>query len=250
MFQSLTTALRTLTILPIPGKDTDKFSSSLPFFPIAGGLIAAVVVLISEFIRIAPGINYLSGIILTGATVLLTGALHIDGLADAADGFGGGKSKERILEIFKDSRLGTFGVAAVIFDLLIKIVMYSWYYERHDLLMIIISLVWSRMFQAVALSFVVPATPDKGIASSFTEGKNKVHVIISFILLVVLNFIICKNTIVFIPIILAFILVIAFVFFCIKKIAGITGDCIGAINELTEISILFTGCLIGNIPTR
>lgn len=248
MIRSITTALRTLTILPIPGKDTDKFSSSLPFFPIAGGLIAAVVVLISEFILMAPDIHYLSGIILVGATVLLTGALHIDGLADVADGFGGGKSKEHILEIFKDSRLGTFGVIAVIFDLLIKIVMYSWYYEKHNFLIITISLVWSRMFQAVALSFVTPATPTKGIASSFTGGKYKVQVIISFVLLVSFSFIICKNTIVFIPIVIAFVSVVAFVLFCIKKITGITGDCIGAINELTEVSILFTGCIIGNLP--
>lgn len=248
MIRSLTTAIRTLTILPIPGKDTDNFPSSLPFFPIAGGLIAAVLVLISEAIHIAPDIHYLSGIILVGVTMLLTGALHIDGLADVADGFGGGNSKERILEIFKDSRLGTFGVIAVIFDLLIKIVMYSWYYEKDNLSIIIISIVWSRMLQAAALSFVIPAIPNKGIASSFTGGKNKLQVIFSSILLAFVIFIIYKNVFLFLPITIAFISVFAFVFFCIKKISGITGDCIGAINELSEISILFTGCFIGNIP--
>ena len=60
-------------------------------------------------------------ILSTALTVLLTGAFHEDGLADTFDGLGGGATRERALEIMKDSRIGTFGVAALVLTLLIKI---------------------------------------------------------------------------------------------------------------------------------
>lgn len=247
MIRSCVTAIRTLTILPVPGKETDKFPSSLPLFPVAGCVIAVFAYFVFRGTSLIPDIPLLSGIIMTGALIFLTGTLHLDGIADVADGLGGGKTKEKILEIFKDSRLGTFGVTALVIDVLIKSVMYSWYCDNHTFLIIGLSLVWSRMFQAVALTFVPSATPNKGIAASFSGGNYKVQVVLSFVLLTVGSLLFFNKPVVIILLIaFAVVPLFFFIYICIKKIGGLTGDCIGAINEISEVSILFAGCFVVN----
>jgi adenosylcobinamide-GDP ribazoletransferase len=92
-----------------------------PAVPIAGALIAAtgsVVLLASR----AVGLPVLPGAVLAvAATVLATGAMHEDAIADLADGFGGAKSVEAKLDIMKDPRLGSFGAAALGLSLLLKV---------------------------------------------------------------------------------------------------------------------------------
>jgi adenosylcobinamide-GDP ribazoletransferase len=229
----------------VPGKETDKFPSSLPLFPVAGCVLAALVYLIFRGTNLIPGIPFLPGIIITVSLLILTGALHLDGIADVADGLGGGKTKEKILEIFKDSRLGTFGVTALVVDVLIKTVMYSWYCDSHTFIIIGLSLVWSRMFQAVALTFVPPATPQKGIGASFSGGHYKVQVTVSFLLLILSCFLLFNKPFsVMMLVAFAAILLLIFIYICMKKIGGLTGDCIGAINEISELAILFGGCFV------
>lgn len=245
MIRSCVTAIRTLSILPVPGKETNDFPSSLPMFPVAGCVLAAFAYIIFRGTNLIPDIPLLSGIIITVSLLILTGALHLDGIADVADGLGGGKTKEKILEIFKDSRLGTFGVTALVIDILIKTVMYSWYCDNHMFFIIGLSLVWSRMFQAVALTFVSSATPQKGIAASFSGGRYKVQVIMSFLLLTLSCFLLFNKPFsVMILVTFAIILILIFISICMKKIGGLTGDCIGAINEISEMAILFGGCFV------
>jgi adenosylcobinamide-GDP ribazoletransferase len=247
MIRSCVTAIRTLTILPVPGKETDKFPSSLPLFPVAGCIIAAFAYIVFRGTSLIPDIPFLSGIIITVSLLILTGALHLDGIADVADGLGGGKTKEKVLEIFKDSRLGTFGVTALVIDVLIKTVMYSWYCDNHKFLIIGLSLIWSRMFQAVALTFVPSATPHKGIAASFSGGHYKVQVTVSFLLLTIICLLLFdKPAIVILLLAFPVVMLLFFIYICMKKIGGLTGDCIGAINEISEVAILFAGCFVVN----
>ena len=99
------------------GAARPDFSRSARVFPAIGVLVGAVgglVLIIAHDLGESP-------LIATGlavlATFLLTGGLHEDGLADAADGFGGGKTVEQKLEIMDDSRIGTYGAAALVFSL-------------------------------------------------------------------------------------------------------------------------------------
>src|SRR5690606_10536778 len=92
----------------------------VPWFPIAGALIGAAVG------GIAVGMSELvpplvAGAVAVGAGVLVTGAFHEDGLADVADAFGGGWTVERRLEILKDSRHGTYGVAALATSIVVRV---------------------------------------------------------------------------------------------------------------------------------
>ena len=90
-------------------------------FPVVGALVGAVgglVLIIAVWLDIPPLVAAAFAVM---ATMIFTGGLHEDGLADTVDGFGGGENAERKLAIMDDSRIGTFGVAAVVFSILIRI---------------------------------------------------------------------------------------------------------------------------------
>jgi len=246
MISRCVTSLRILTTIPVPGKDTQVMASSMPFFPLAGFLIALVMYFVFLLFDYCQPLVPISGILLTGVLFLVTGGLHFDGFADCCDGFGGGRTKEKILAIFKDSRLGTYGVAGLCIDILLRAALYTWYVEHHFFMVILVSLVVSRSFQAFALSIMKSATPGQGSASHFCQGGSKWQVIISNVLILSFCIIIVSNPLVMAAVIAsAFIAGAMFMLYCNKRIDGVTGDCIGALSEITELLIL-TGGVIGS----
>lgn len=116
-------ALMLLTRLPT-GKSAEPDDATVAraawIFPVVGLLVGAAgggTYMLASYL----GLGMASAVLLAmGAQVLLTGALHEDGLADTADGFGGGRSRERKLEIMRDSRIGTYGVVALILILSLR----------------------------------------------------------------------------------------------------------------------------------
>jgi adenosylcobinamide-GDP ribazoletransferase len=97
------------------------FRRAARIFPLVGALVGVAggaVLLIAAWLHIPPLIAASLAVL---ATMMLTGGLHEDGLADTADGFGGGATAARKLEIMDDSRIGTFGVAAVVFSILLRV---------------------------------------------------------------------------------------------------------------------------------
>ena len=83
-------------------------------FPIVGALVGAFGALAFWGAALVGLHPFVAGVLAVAATLLVTGALHEDGLADTADGFGAGGSRERKLEIMRDSRIGTYGVVALV----------------------------------------------------------------------------------------------------------------------------------------
>lgn len=116
-------AVQYFTRVPMPtwvGHSAEHLSGAARYFPAVGVLVGGVGALVLWTTSLVlPG--PLPVILSTAVTVLLTGAFHEDGLADTFDGLGGGYTRERALEIMKDSRIGTFGTAALVLTLLIKI---------------------------------------------------------------------------------------------------------------------------------
>ena len=120
LFAEIATCLRFFSRLPLSGgwrPDGPPLSRSLRLLPLAGLLIGALVALPTVLATlaglpsaIAAGLGVLCGL-------FATGGLHEDGLADTADGFGGGATRERKLAIMRDSRIGTYGVLALILSL-------------------------------------------------------------------------------------------------------------------------------------
>ena len=128
LLADLAACLRFYTRLPLPAGRRDDDPHAMPDFsrvaaqvPIAGaliGLLGALVLVLADRLSIAP---LPAATIAIGCLVLLTGAMHEDGLADLCDGFGAGTNRERKLEIMKDSRLGTYGAAALVLSMVMRI---------------------------------------------------------------------------------------------------------------------------------
>ena len=109
-----------------------------------------------------------------GAMILLTGALHEDGLADIADGFGGGKDKASKLRIMRDSRIGTYGVVAVAIVLIAKITALSTIAEWDvgaAAAALIAATTWSRALFAPTMRWLSPARSDGLGADAGTPGE-------------------------------------------------------------------------------
>lgn len=121
-------ALRFYSRLPVPALPGEADPHALPDFPrmarmlpIAGailGLVAAAVLAGAAALGLPP---LVAAALAIASLVLATGALHEDGLADVCDGFGGGATRERRLEIMKDSRVGAFGATALALALIVRV---------------------------------------------------------------------------------------------------------------------------------
>ncbi len=117
-------AIGFLTRLPVPllrTVDPPPLAHTMRMFSIVGALIGAligIILLILTELQVPP---ILAAVLAVSAGCLLTGALHEDGLADFVDGIGGGKTRERRLEIMRDSRIGTYGTLALIAVFLVRV---------------------------------------------------------------------------------------------------------------------------------
>lgn len=121
-FRLLCTAVCFFTRLPLirwAGSDTTELNQSVRYFPLVGIIVGASAALSLELANALLPLP-VAVIISMMTTILITGGFHEDGLADALDGLGGGWSREQILMIMKDSRLGSYGALGLVLALLLK----------------------------------------------------------------------------------------------------------------------------------
>lgn len=166
--------------------------------------------------------------------VLLTGGLHEDGLADCADAFRAGRTRERILAILKDSRIGSYGALALIFSILIR-----WQALDHLTIepwkAIIASHAISRTAM-VALAYVSPPAGN-GLGKEFSRSLTA-----GIAIFVSLQAALASIFVPFAFPIAALSVLIAHRYF-MRRIAGVTGDCLGATCQVVESLILVTATL-------
>jgi adenosylcobinamide-GDP ribazoletransferase len=165
--------------------------------------------------------------------VLLTGAFHEDGLADAIDGLGGGWTKEQVLAIMVDSRIGSYGAIGLVLALLTKYQALS--YQT-------VTLIPASIIAGHAISRLCAVLVMATQSYVKTEGKSKPLatqlslvelVMATFFGLLPLTFLAVKYLLALLPV------VIVWLWFSIKikrRIGGYTGDCLGAMQQLTEIA--------------
>ena len=167
-------------------------------------------------------------------TIAVTGALHEDGLADCADGFAGARERGRVLEIMRDSRIGTFGALAVVFAILLKFTLLTSLGQRDVVRVLIIAPVLSRWLVVPLAMVVRPARPD-GLGSAFAGHVGAAQVLVSAIPAVISGGALFQMS--FVTLAAGATSTVAlFGWYCHRRIGGITGDCLGAAIQLAELT--------------
>lgn len=231
-----------LTRFPIFFQDdtilSDKaFAKGILFYPLIGmlvGLTCAGVAFIPYFLKLP----LLAAIFAVLTEICVTGAFHLDGLSDTCDGLFSSRDKERMLEIMHDSRAGTNGVAAIVFDVLLKTICLSYLPSAIMLPAVILMPVAGKTITPVLMHSQY-ARKKSGLGSIYLSPTYTFPMILAMLFGVMLIALWLKN-LAWIPIIFIFLSAILFRSYCYKKIDGMTGDTLGAGCEIAEIVFLIT----------
>ncbi len=242
--RGLLAAVAFLTRLPVGRRftfDGSHVAAGGVFFPVVGAGIGAAVGGITTLLapRLSP---LLAAAVALAAGAVLTGALHLDGLADTADGLGA-RTRERALEIMRDHNVGTYGVVALVLDLLIKASALAALAGSRDIVAIALASCAVARCGPVVLAAVLPyARPGDGAGSSLTrtDGWRAVAAPILSVAIVFgaasrLGLALAASAVV----------VTTICGLTSKRwIGGVTGDTLGATIELIEIVTLCTAVAI------
>lgn len=239
--------LQFLTRIPIriETEFDEEFHKSIVYFPLVGFVIG-VITYIFGLVSLVIFDPFISAIVITLIEVLTTGGLHIDGLGDTFDALYSNRDKDRILEIMKDSRLGTNSLLAIMFLILAKIGFINSLIQNNLLWIVIFMPVVARI-GAMIMTYKTITPRAKGMGNLFI-GKGTMSMIItaitysSILIIVLLKLIFLQqNTIIIITlssIILIILFALIFKNHVYKKIDGVTGDILGCTIELGELFYL------------
>jgi adenosylcobinamide-GDP ribazoletransferase len=236
-------ALQFFTRVPIPGWvgfEAAWLQHASRYFPLVGLFIAIVVVLVygaAAWLWPAPVAVFLS----TAAGLYLTGAFHEDGLADMCDGFGGGHTRERIMEIMKDSRIGSYGAVALVVTLGLKCTALSWLAPGQAIGALLLAHPLSRL-AAVSLIRSASYARDAGKAKPMAQEMQAGEFVIAAICALVPALALGGFGVLSWPVIGAAMGASAIVAWWlralfVRHIGGYTGDCLGAVQQVSEVAI-------------
>ena len=245
MIREFITALQFLTRIRIADEteyDDGLFGRSVKFFPlvglVAGSLLALVAVVTAGWM---PG-TVRSALLVT-VCIFITGGLHCDGLMDTSDGLFSGRSPERMLEIMKDSRVGSFGVISIILLLIWKGALIHDMPESLLCLALISMMTIGRLGMILAILCFPYARPEgMGKAFSLYAGRNAFIVAVATIVAFLGGVYFFQGPLFFLIGFGAAVGVTLFTFgfgrWATRKVGGLTGDMYGAVTELSEVVVL------------
>jgi len=235
-------AIQFITIIPVGGTDAFDPPKMIPFFPMVGlflGLITALFDQLATALWSRPVASLLDVLLLA----VLTGAFHLDGLGDAADGLLGQRSKEKALTIMKDSRLGTMGLVAIVFGLALKWAGIAGLDANRALLLVIVP-AYARGSMLFGMRFLEYGRPGGGTGVDFFKSRLEWTAFWGLTAPVVLS--VFLGWAVF-GLNLGFIILTAVLVWYYKRRVGcVTGDMLGAMAEILE-SGLFLLVAMGGV---
>jgi adenosylcobinamide-GDP ribazoletransferase len=234
-------AFQFLTRIPMPSIvfEADSLSRATMFFPLVGLAIGSGAVLLQKLLM-SHMTRPLVALIVLIYLVLITGCLHEDGLADTADGIGGGRTKDQILVILKDSRIGTYGATALVLSLLSRYLLLASLPLEHFAAYVISSQVLCRWSSLPMSYFLPPAREQDGQGARIAKLTSLASLIFGSVFsFAVVAFALRWSALA--PVLVAILAVALSGWLYGRKIGGVTGDCFGATNQLTEIAVYFCG---------
>ena len=232
----LLAALQFLTRVPIRLKKEPSLNATVAWFPLAGAIIGAAVG------GAAAGLWHVVPPLVAGAVgiavgLLITGAFHEDGLGDIADAFGGGWTVERRLEILKDSRQGTYGVAAICTSIVIRVVAMGSLPGPWAMFTAAVAAHTMGRVAAVGMAGTMKLATHSGLGADYGRSTTRLRAIVS---------VICGTALTAVVVgwwelslaVAALGAVVATGTLAKRKIGGISGDVLGATEQMAEILCL------------
>lgn len=233
------TALMFFTRIPCP-KWTDHspeyLNKSSRYFPLVGAIVGSIGALTFYIAALVFPIQ-VSILLSMISTILATGAFHEDGLADVCDGFGGGWTKESILRIMKDSRVGAFGVIGLIAVLSLKFICLNQIEVKLIPIILVASHSLSRFVASTLLFTLEYVRDDADSKAKPAAQKMSIPSLIIGGLFGILPLFLFQNYLVFLILIPAFAMRWYLANYFKKWIGGQTGDCGGATQQICEVII-------------
>jgi adenosylcobinamide-GDP ribazoletransferase len=238
VMSDLAIALVFFTRLPLPPFDVPgrKLGDALWAAPIVGIVVALVGGFVYTLAH-AMGINEgVAAALALTATMVVTGCLHEDGLADTADAFGGGRSIARKLEIMRDSRIGTFGAAALGLSILLRWTSLASLPGGAGVICALLAAHAASRGILAALIQRTPAARDSGLAASVGSVSDTVALTAIALGAVPLLLLGIGQGILLAMLVACIAYWLRAIFF--RQIGGITGDTLGAAQQIIEITVL------------
>jgi adenosylcobinamide-GDP ribazoletransferase len=224
-----------MTILPVGRKHDFDAMGMVQFFPLIGILLGMVLAFCDQLFLMLwskPSVALLDVTLL----VILTGALHLDGLGDSADGLFSHRSREKVLKIMKDSRIGVMGLVAVVLVLALKWVG-IWGIESKRCLLLVLVPAYSRASLVFAIKYFDYGRPEDGIGRLVFDSPLNLSAFWGTLALVALSAFLGWRAV---WLNVCFVgLVLAVFLFYKSRLNAITGDMLGALEEVTEAGLFF-----------
>src|SRR6266571_1427376 len=248
-YMEFAAAVRFLSLLPVPGStqlfNKDEVAPRLvvgcEYFPLVGLLLALLLWL---FVLILTPLvpQLVLAALLVAALVILTGGLHLDGLMDSCDGLFGGSTRERKLEIMRDSRVGSFGVLGAICIVLLKLALFASISTGVLSLALLVVLPSARWAIVLALR-VFPSARPTGLGSAFHQAVTTEQLVLAGIvaLAIVLTAGHLIGLVVWVTVTMTTLVLGLWI---TRSIGGLTGDSYGAIAEVVEVVALLVLVLV------
>lgn len=239
------TAVMFLTRIRVPATidHSPEYLQKAPrYFPmigwIVGGSSALAWLLFGRLV--SPELGVAASMV---TSLLITGAFHEDGFADVCDGFGGGWTKEKILIIMKDSRIGAYGAIGLIAILGSKFLLLKELDHRYFIVAILAAHSLSRLMPILVIQGSVYASdPDQSKAKPLANHRLRMSALLFAALTALVPFIFLplSSLLVIVP---ALLITYAMSRYFTKWIGGYTGDCLGAIQQVTEL-VIYLGFVV------
>jgi adenosylcobinamide-GDP ribazoletransferase len=236
-------AVQFITILPWGRAERFDPQRMIPYFPIVG-IALGVLVALFDYVAVSFWGKTVASLLDVIFLAILTGAFHIDGLGDAADGLLGQRPKEKILAIMKDSRLGTMGLVAILAGLSIKWAGIAGLDANRTLLLIIVP-AFARVSMLFGMRYLPYGRPEGGTGVDFFNDELKPTAFWGLAVPVLLSVILGWQAI---WLIICFAAITAGLIRYYKRRVGcITGDMLGAMTEVSEAGLFLLATIGGTV---
>ncbi len=240
-FLDLYVAFQFMTRLPLRAVrfHPDGLARAAKFFPIVGLAIGLCASVMSHLVSPHLG-RPLTALLVLVFLIFATGALHEDGLADAADGFGGGWNRGQVLAIMRDSRIGSFGTLVLILSIAARLLLLATLPLSRWMAFVVSAQVLCRWTMLPLSYWLRPAREEDGQGARVAQKVSAASLFIGTLFSIAIVWYLLRAAF-WIPVLASSVLALMTGFYYSRRIGGVTGDCFGATNQLAEIAVYFCG---------